>query len=110
MTGRADPRRAVDVDTHVAALDPQRRAGVDADAHAHVSAWAAWIALRCGDGGIGPVERGRELVAVAVDLPASRRCERGAHVAAMRLEPGRILATELLDEPRREQYGPNEAK
>ena len=86
---------------HPAALDPQRRSRVDADADAHVVAVRALDRARCGDGGVGPVERGRELVAVAVDLPASGRCERGAHAAAMRLERRRIAVAELLDEPRR---------
>ena len=62
---------------------------------------ARWIARAAATRGVGPVERGRELVAVAVDLAAAGRGECRAHAAAVAPRASPDTVAELLDEPRR---------
>jgi hypothetical protein len=75
VSGGADPRRAVDVQTDVVVVSDLRLARVDADAHADVDTLRPVLgrerplrAHRGGDGVARPRERDEERVTLGVDL------------------------------------------
>src|SRR5205085_12318989 len=92
---------AVHVETHVAAVDADRLARVDADPDAD-GAHRRVLDRLGGSNGLPRIdESDRELVASTVDLLAAVLGERRADSDAMLLERFRIVVTERLYEPRR---------
>src|SRR5205823_2318994 len=101
VTRRADAGGTVHVETHVAAVDADRLAGVDADPDADGADRRLLNRLGRSDRLPRIDESDRELVAATVDLLAAVLDERGADGDAMLLERRRIVVTKRLYEPRR---------
>jgi hypothetical protein len=108
MAGRADPRRAMHVQTDVIILTDLRLAGVDAHPHANVDALRPTLgrqrplrADRSGDRVARPHERDEERVTLSVDLPAVVLVERRAQQALMLAKHRRVAAAQPRQQPRR---------
>ena len=108
VSGRADPRRTVHVQSDVIILSDLRLAGVDAHPHAHVDALGPTLrgqrALRAHRGGdrvARPHEGDEERVALGVDLVTVVLVERRPQQALMLGQHLGVAATQPRQQPRR---------
>jgi hypothetical protein len=108
VSGRADPRRAVHVETDVIILSDVRLTGVHPDAHAHVDALGPMLgrqrplrADRGGDRVARPSEGDEERVTLGVDLAAVVLGERRAQEALMLGKDLGVAAAQVRQQPRR---------
>ena len=99
---RGDPRRAVDVDPHVALVRDDRLAGVDSHADADRAPLERLTPVGCrGDRVGGSGERDEEGVTLRVDLDAAVPRERLPQRAAVVVEEVCVSRPVLLEEPSR---------
>ena len=108
VSGGADPRRAVHVQTDVIVLPDLRLAGVDAHPHAHVDALGPTLgrerplrAHRGGDRVARPREGDEERVTLGVDLATVVLVERRPQQALMLAKHLGVAAAQPRQQPRR---------